>query len=287
MAFNDGNLLIGLRPPVSTERMLANMEHALARGLRPVPICKPHDGLLSIAGGGPSLADGWQDLEGHVAAVNGSLGFLLERGLVPHFCGVMDPNAHMADIVAADPRVYYLVASNCDPALFDKLIGAGCDVRLWNPTPDNVGGTPDQYAPMDGGGFRLLGKEYPSQFAIGGGASIGLRLVMIGYMLGYRRFHLHGNDASFRGSRSHAYDDPRNGEWVERSSIELNGYRTSLNFIQHVTSFAGMLSVLQSPSFAPVEIEMFGDGLLQSCFRYWQAHKHEMSPAEAFQRWPQ
>jgi len=28
--------------------------------------------------------------ESHVAAVNGSLGFLLDNGVVPHFCTVMD-----------------------------------------------------------------------------------------------------------------------------------------------------------------------------------------------------
>jgi hypothetical protein len=273
VVFNEGSLRIQLRPPVPTETMLANMQSAVARGLRELRPCVRHGGLLAIAGGGPSLADTWDRLEGHVAACNGSLGYLLERGVVPHFCGVMDANAHMADIVAADPRVHYLVASNCDPSLLDKLIGAGCDVRLWHPTPDNIGASLSDVRAVIGD--RLM---------IGGGTSIVLRLVQVGYVLGYRKFHLHGSDASFRGTQTHAYWDRRWGKWAEGSSIEVNGYPTSLNYIQHVTSFANMLGRMQAPPFEPVEIEMFGDGLMQACYRCWLAHRHEMSPAEAFER---
>lgn len=284
--FNGGRLEIAAKPPVSPQQMADNMAAAVARGLREVKQCRAHDGILAIASGGPSLADTYPQLEGHVAAVNGSLKFLLDRGVVPHFCGVMDANAHMADIVVADPRVYYLVASNCHPSLFDKLLAAGCDVRLWHPTPDNIGATPDLYRmDADGQGFHLHGTHHPRRFAIGGGTSIGLRLIHIGYQLGYRTFHLHGNDASFRGSQSHAYWDRRWGEWVEQSAIEIKGYRTSINFMQHVTSFAGLLAALQGQRFEPVRIEMFGDGLMQACYRYYLTVKDSMSPQEAFQQW--
>lgn len=283
IAFNDGKLLIPIGPPIDPETMLANMASALARGLRDLKVCKPHDRVLSIASGGPSLADTYRDLQGDIAAVNGSLGFLLDHGIVPHFCGVMDATPHMADVVAADPRVYYLVASNCDPSLFDKLLAAGCDIRLWNPTPDNVGANLRQLTP-NAEGFTLLGRDYPGKFMIGGGCTIGLRLVSLGYVMGYRKFHLHGMDSSFRGLATHAYPDRRDGAWAEHSSIEINGYRTSLNFIGQVTSFASMLGKMMLPPFEPVEFEVHGDGLLQSCYRFWLERKDEMPPSEAFQR---
>lgn len=286
IAFNDGRLMIQVRPPTPPEEMLANMASAIARGLREIRPCKAHGGTLSIAAGGPSLADTYMQMQGHIAAANGSLGFLLDKGVVPHFCGVMDANAHMADIVAADPGVYYFVSSNCNPALFDKLADAKCDVRLWHPTADNIGATPDQLAVLpDDKGFTLGGVDYPDKFMIGGGTSIGLRLMHIGYVLGYRKFHLHGNDASFRGNETHAYWDRRWGDWVDRSSIEINGYRTSLNFLQHVSSFANILDQMRPPRFEPVEIEVFGDGLIQACYRFWKQHEGEMSAVEAFQRW--
>lgn len=257
--------------------MVKNMRSALSSGLREVPACVPHGESLAVAAGGPSLADTYHDLEsqGHVAAVNGSLGFLLDRGIVPTFCGVLDASPHMADVVAADPRVRYLVASNCDPALFDKLIGAGCKVWLWHPTPASIG---------TDGGEKLLREMRPDTWKmVAGGCTMGLRWVSLGYLMGYRDFHLHGLDSSFRDDKTHAYDDRRsNKEWIDASSLEINGFRTSLNFMQQVTDCSMMLARFQMPDIEPTKIEIYGDGLLQSCWRHWKENGDRMSPQEAF-----
>ena len=57
-------------------KTLDNMRVNLARGLKPLGPCKPHGEVISIAAGGPSLADG--EMQGHVAAGNGSLGYLID-----------------------------------------------------------------------------------------------------------------------------------------------------------------------------------------------------------------
>ena len=44
-----------LSPTIPAERMLANMRSALDRGLPEARLCRPHNGILSIAAGGPSL----------------------------------------------------------------------------------------------------------------------------------------------------------------------------------------------------------------------------------------
>jgi hypothetical protein len=51
------------------------------------------------ADGGPSLTGNWGDInkESHVAAVNGSLGFLLDNGVVPPFCAVMDAGEQLTN----------------------------------------------------------------------------------------------------------------------------------------------------------------------------------------------
>jgi len=134
----------------------------------------------------------------------------------------------MAEIVVPDNGVYYLLSTSCDPGLFDKLLKADCKIRIWNPLPANVGVGIDEtsFQMREGGkGFRLLGEDYPDQFMIGGGTSVGLRTIFLGYVLGYRTFHLHGNDASFRGLETHAHWDRRWGDWVERSSIEIKATR--------------------------------------------------------------
>lgn len=277
IALNDDKLYVRMTPPISPEEMVENMRSALSRGLPEIKFCAPRGYTLAIASGGPSLQDTYTQLEGHIAAVNGSLGFLLDRGIVPEFCGVLDANPHMADIVVADPRVRYLVASNCHPTLFDKLLGAGCRVWLWHTTGRSLG-TPEA--------DDVLRKARPDTWiSVYGGSTIGLRLVNLGHVLGYRKFHLHGMDSSFRDDKTHAYPDRRDGDWINHHGLEVNGYRTSLNFLQQVSDFANLLTRFSRGDIEPIEIEMFGEGLLQSCYRYWLEHKDHMSPDEAFQQW--
>ncbi len=274
--FNEGRLEVDLRPGISSERMVENIKSALSRGLREVPACRQHESTLAIAAGGPSLADTYTLLkeQGHIAAVNGSLKFLLDKGIVPEFCGVLDSSPHMADVVVADPRVRYLIASNCDPSLFDKLLRAGCKVWLWHPTPGSIGS--DE-------GWKLLKEQQPTTWnMIAGGCTIGLRWVNIGYFLGYRSFHLHGLDSSFRDDQTHAYADRRCGAWVDANALEMAGHRTSLNFLQQVTDCAAMIELFKGPSVEPTELNIYGDGLLQTCWRFWEENKDRMSPSQAF-----
>lgn len=272
--FNEGRLEVDLRPAITAERMVENIKSALNRGLREVPACKPHGCSLAVAAGGPSLTDTYHLLpdQGHIAAVNGSLKFLLDKGIVPEFCGVLDASPHMADVVIADPRVRYLVASNCDPALFDRLLSAGCRVWLWHPTPASIG-TDD--------GAKILQEAQPNSWhLIAGGCTIGLRWVNIGYLLGYRSFHLHGLDSSFRGDQTHAYADRRCGAWVDGNALEIGGRKTSLNFLQQVTDCAHMIELFKGPSVEATELHVYGDGLLQDCWRHWKASS--LSPQKAF-----
>ena len=105
-------------------------------------------------------------MQGHVAAGNGSLGYLIERGVTPHFCVVIDAMPHMAEIVVPDNGVYYLLSTSCDPGLFDKLLKADCKIRIWNPLPANVGVGIDEtsFQMREGGkGFRLLGEPLSSR----------------------------------------------------------------------------------------------------------------------------
>ena len=150
-----------LSPAVPPDRMLANMRSAIGRGLPQIARCKPHGLTLSIAGGGPSLADTFREMEGYIAAINGSLAFLLSHEIkenASYACGIMDAGAHIADMIVADPRVRYYVASICDRSVFDKL--AGCDVRLWHVTPEST---------RDADGVKaILDEGYPNHWhAIG------------------------------------------------------------------------------------------------------------------------
>lgn len=260
--------LFYLTPSIDKERLLDNMRVNIARCLPEAKLCKPHGLTMSVAGGGPSLADTFQDMQGWVCAINGSLQYLIDQGLkegTSYACGVCDAGAHIPDMVPAHPDVRYYLASVCDPALFDKLISANCEVVLWHVTP----GSHECSDEIN----KLLNLEYDEWNAIGGGCTMGLRWVNLGYYLGFRRFHLHGLDSSFRGSATHAYPDHADA----KEHFEFNGRMTRPNFIAQVYDFAEMLETMwdTDPS---LQIEVFGDGLLQD---EWKAFR-DANP-DAFQ----
>ncbi len=166
----------GLIPMFDPEMLLRRVRSSVARGLPEIKECAAHDGILAIAGGGPSLEDTYKDLTGYVAAVNGSLAYLLSKGIVPHMCGVCDPTEHMADVVEAHPDVTYFIASHCHPKLFDKL--KDCKVYLWHLT-------------MIDGIDELLKELYPDGTTqIRGGCTMGLKWFNLGYHMGFRKIHL-------------------------------------------------------------------------------------------------
>lgn len=253
-----------LSPDVPAAKMLDNMRSAIARGLPQVIPCKPHGHLMSIAGGGPSLADTYEQMSGFVCAVNGSLKWLLDHDIMPgasYACGVMDAGAHIADGLIADPRVRYYVASICDPAVFDKL--AGCDIRLWHVTPNS---TEDPQGVTD-----VLNMAYAGNWhAISGGCTMGLRWVNLGYFLGFRKFHLYGMDSSFKAGSTHAYPDRADA----KEHLMFDGYETRMNFLAQVHDFGDMLEWLHAFD-SNVQMEVFGDGLLQNEWNAFRAANPE------------
>ncbi len=232
------------------EYLLENVRHALSLGLPELKVHVPNDGILAIAGGGPSLEDTWPELTGCIAAANGSLAYLHSKGVKPHLCGVVDPAEHMVGMVEANPEVTYFIASCVHRSIFDKLLAAKCNVVLWH------------HGPIDGLRHILpLGSPIVS-----GGSTMGLDWVVLGYQLGFRKFHLHGFDSSFRGKSSHAYPDHQDAkEW-----IVFDGYQTRLNFLGQIGDFLDLMEDGRFPDVEPTEVTMFGDGLLQSRYVHWQ-----------------
>ena len=249
----DAPFNFALVPYHTSEELLENVRSSVRRGLPEVRESQRHDAILSVAGGGPSLEDTWRELEGCIAAVNGSLGYLLSKNITPHLCGVCHPTIDVLDSITPHQDVTYFVASHCHPAVFDKL--KDCKVFLWHNHP--VEGLDD-----------LLTELYPQGWLqVPGGCSMGLRWINLGYLNGFRKFHLHGLDSSFRDKSTHAYPDKQDDkEW-----ITFDGFKTRLNFLGQVSDFITLMGEIRKPDIDPTEIKMFGDGLLQKRYRTWLA----------------
>lgn len=234
-------------PKIATadETMLEHVRSALGRNLPLPQLCRPHGRTLSVAGGGPSLGDTWRSLDGVIVTANAGLGFLLSKGITPWACGLLDARPHIADLIEPHPDVFYFVASTCHPSVFDKLKNS--KVVLWH-----ASGAP--------GISQALPAGTPM---IGGGTTMGIRWLNLGYYMGFRRFEMHGLDSSYRGAQTHAYADSRDGT---AGTIEINGYLTDNNFLTQCVDWFQMQELFQLEADKP-QVNFHGDGLLQSMVR--------------------
>lgn len=217
----------------------------------------PHKGRLVIAGGGPSLAENLDKIKfrkrrGHtVWALNGAHDFLIENRVIPDAMVMCDSRPDDACFVER-PRagVKYLMAANCDPAVFDAL--AGHDVEMWFQDIDGAHPIHDR-----------LKAEYPDRpfYAIPGGNTVGLRALALGFWQGYRDFTLFGYDSSYRGKENHAYRQPLNdGEAVELVYAGETPFYAARWMIVQTNVFQDMAKELMGRY--GCSIRVIGDGLL-------------------------
>ena len=244
--------ILAMVPPrvaTSSEDMLAHVRSASARGLPLPKLCRPHNRLMSVAGGGPSLNVSEIDRSSVIVTVNAGLSHLLDQGITPWACGLLDARPHIADLIEPHPDVFYFVASTCHPSVFDKL--KDCKVILWHPT-----GLPGIETVVPAG-----------HDLIAGASTMGLRWLNLAHYMGFRRFDFHGLDSSYAGDRTHAYADYRDGRG---GSIEIDGYQTDNNFLEQVKDWFQLQELFKLDP-EPPQTRLFGDGLLQHTARKREA----------------
>jgi hypothetical protein len=166
-----------------------NIQSALMRSLPELtPALCAHDGHLVIAGSGPSLPDFIEQIRAERAqgrplcAVKGAHDLLCKNGINPDLFICVDPRDRRENIQAVNDETIYLMASRCEPAMFDHL--AQRKVILWHSY-----GNEDE------------ARHYTGHMAIGGGSTSGLRAITVGYVLGFRNFILYGMDSCLAADR--------------------------------------------------------------------------------------
>lgn len=187
---------------VDNETLFKNIQSSLERGLPSlVGKVSPHFKKALIVAGGPSLKTELRDIRKHkdrggvIFSVNGTHDYLIKHKIVPDYMVMVDPKESNKRFVQnPNKRVEYLIGSCCDPAVFDNLQGQ--NVKLWHP---------------------ILKINEENQFTnvpmwIGGGTTVGLRAISVGYVLGFRDFLLFGFDGCLKGEDHHAYKQPENDE---------------------------------------------------------------------------
>lgn len=235
------------------EKLFANVTASCSRDLPWYDLAEPHDGHAVIVGGGSSL----KDTVGEIAqrfdagqslwAVNGSAAWLRwEHHMRPHFHVIADARPENAAFVAKPAwGTNHLIASQCDPALFDAL--AKFKVTLWH------SGAP---------GIADLLKDEKARpvHLIGGGSTAGLSAMVLAFGLGYRNLHLYGFDSSVAEEGHHAYAQKGNDSDLIVDAIGGNRrFRAAPWMVQQAEEFCSLARYLADEG---CMITVAGDGLL-------------------------
>lgn len=235
------------------QKLLDNVSAACKRNLPWLDLKPAHDGHAVIVGGGPSLDDmleqiRWRKSLGQtIWALNGSAAWLQARGIRPDFHVIVDARKDNARFVEhADPFTHHFIASQCDPAIFDKLLG--CKTTLWHSPADGVA--------------ELLEKDTTDRpvHLIGGGSTVGLCAIVLAFGLGYRKIHLYGYDSSYRNDTHHAYMQNLNdGDLVVDVLAGNRKFKAAPWMVQQAEEFCSLAVQLADDG---AVITVAGDGLL-------------------------
>lgn len=162
---------------------------------------------VCLVGSGPSLNETVPELVAllrtgaTLVTLNGAYLWCLERNLEPRTQIVMDARASNVRFVQPYiDRCNYVLASQCDPAVWDAVQNYR-NVRIWHPVIKDAGGPVSQ----------ALDAYYGGQWmGIGGGTTVATRALHLLRKAGYVRFSLFGVDCCWLGGEHHALSQPEN-----------------------------------------------------------------------------
>lgn len=211
---------------------------------------------VAICGGGPSI-DGFVDdirklheAGGKIVTVGGSYHWALKHKLQVGAQVVVDSRPFNARFVRPhDPKTKYMIASQCDPSVFDAA------------PPDRTlmfhAALSDDICDMLDKNFHEAGKPW---YPVPGGSTVMLRAIPLMMILGFRHFHLYGFDSCLgEGNRHHAYAQPENDrEGVISVTCGDRVFRCHPWMVSQAHEFMGLVRMLGDE----VKLAVHGDGLI-------------------------
>jgi len=243
---------------VTPEAIHANIRANAGRDLPTVGF-----NCICICASGPSLADHIEDIRArqaagwHVAAMNGSHNFLIEKGITPDYMFMVDARpVNLPFLRLANDRTTYVIASQCQPEIFAELEARGCKTMLWQMFHDQ-------------GGFdaicETLGPGHTAISKFAGAYNVGQSCLTPIWALGYKVWHLFGYDGSMREGERHAFTQWQNAdEEVHELMFRGEVYAATGTMAHHAETFHDCLRTFRGFG---VHAEIIGDGLLPAMVR--------------------
>jgi hypothetical protein len=201
---------------------------------------------IALVAFAPSLRQTWRSVKKfkYIMTCSGSHRFLIDKGIIPTWHVEVDPRAHKIDLLGEPhPDVIYLPASACHPKYFDHLIRHNAQIKLWHVF--------DSYEE----GMRVLPH---GEWALTGGASVGLRMMSIARFFGFTDFHIFGMDGNVSHKGSHTSFHPNSPKDIYQTTYEGKTYLTTPSILECARQTFHELDQLKD-----VTARFYGKGLVQ------------------------
>lgn len=226
-----------------------NVEHACGLDLPWLDMREAHHKAVLIVGGGPSVLNDLEEIRIRAAAgqtvcaVNGAAHFLHENGIRVDHHVMLDARKGNLRFVTPPVALHHYVASQCDPTIYEALIGQ--QVTIFHANTEGV----QDFIPDTGKPVHLLG----------GGSTVGLMAMSLEYAQGYRDMHIYGFDSSF-DAKHHAYPQAYNDRDAVVDAV-VNGvkFKTTTWMVAQAQQFQELAQALAN---ADCLITVHGEGLL-------------------------
>lgn len=242
-----------LRP--TEEQIVRNVYHNIRLGVEQVWFYQLQETQIALCCGGPSLAGEIENIRrlqleerAEVVALGNAAATLTSHGIKPNGHILMDGSARNRSFVVPVKDTRYLVASQCDPGVFNALRDHA-HVYIWH-----TGALSEER--------EVLDKWYGvgGWFACNGGSYITLRAISVLRVLGFRWIHLFGFDSCLQEGEHHAYSQPNaDNQQAERVKMGDREFLCNYWMLDQVDQF---LECLKLGLYAGINLNVHGDGLI-------------------------
>lgn len=236
---------------VENDIVYENVKANLKKGFQQVEPHETNDIEVMLVGGSPSLKNNIDKIRElreqgvKLICMNGAYKYCIEQGLKPSALVVLDARPHNVRFV--EPVIddcKYFIASQCNPALFDKLPKER--TYIWHTAAENI--------------KDLLKEHYGERWwPVPGGSTVLLRSLALFRMLGFKRFHIFGCDSCLDGDAHHAYEQKENdGQPALAVTVGTKIFYCHPWMLSQAQEFINMIKMMGDQ----MELEVYG-GLLR------------------------
>ncbi len=233
--------------------------------------CHWHDQKLVLASAGPSLKDSLEDIrklqdEGaKVFCVKHSHNTLIENGIIPWGCVILDPRPFEGvsthGIVRKEllenphPDVRYFVASMTNVEVTKYLVEKGANIIGWHAFTNAL-------VDME----ELMDMEL-----ITGGTCSAMRTIGLGHTLGFREFHIFGMDCCADGEPENLEETDLYGKkkWIKIGVLDTNTNKEQIFFTtgELLALSQDFETLLSRDKEVDMDLYVYGRGVVPAIFK--------------------